>query len=107
MTAHDHDAFSERVGPYALGVLAGEEREAFVAHLATCDVCQRDVAAVARIVEGLPQTLDQAPLPPELRARVLAAATAPGGVSDFTPRQRPQPGASRRVGGLGVARTLA
>src|SRR5262249_24407012 len=107
MTAHDHDAFSERVGPYALGVLAGEERAAFVAHLATCAICQREVAALARIVEGLPQTLDQAPIPPELRARVLAAATAPGVVSDFTPRQRPQPGASGRVGWLAIAATLA
>ena len=76
MTA-DHDAFSDLAAPYALGVLAGDERDAFVAHLATCAVCRRDVAALARVVEALPQTLDQAALPPDLRSRVLAAANAP------------------------------
>jgi len=108
MTAHDHDAFADLAAPYALGVLAGGERDAFVAHLATCAICQKEVASLARVVEALPQTIDQAPLPPGLRARVLAAATAPAAVTDFTPRRQAQPAtASRWVGWLAAAATLA
>jgi len=111
MTGHDHDAFADLAAPYALGVLEGGERDAFVAHLAACDVCRREVASLARVVETLPHTVDQAPLPPGLRARVLAAATAPAAVSEFKPRPqpqpRPQPGAPRWMGWLAAAATLA
>jgi len=109
MTGHDHDAFADLAAPYALGVLEGGERDAFAAHLATCEICRREVASLARVVEALPQTVDQAPLPPGLRARVLAAATAPATVAEFKPRQqpRPQPAAPRWMGWLAAAATLA
>jgi anti-sigma-K factor RskA len=104
MMVDDHDAFLDLAAPYALGVLAGDERDAFVAHLATCAICRQEVASLARVVEALPQTLDQAPLPPALRARVLAAATAPT-TAAFS--QRPRPGASPWVGWLAAAATVA
>ena len=101
--ADDHDAFLDLAAPYALGVLAGAERDAFVAHLATCAACRQEVASLARLVEALPQTVDQAPLPPELRARVLAAATAPDIRTESAPRQRPR----NWTGWLAAAATLA
>ena len=102
----DHDAFSDLAAPYALGVLAGDERAAFVSHLATCAICRRDVASLSRIVEALPQTLDQATLPPGLRARVLAAATGSTLVNESAARGRMSP-SSRWVGWLAAAATLA
>ena len=109
MTGHDHDAFADLAAPYALGVLEGGERDAFAAHLATCETCRREVASLARVVETLPQTVDQAPLPPGLKARVLAAATAPATVTEFKPRQpqQLQPAAPRWMGWLAAAATLA
>ena len=93
-------------GAWVLGALPPDEQERFAAHLETCDICRREVASLSRVVEGLPQTVEQAPLPPGLRARVLAAATAPAVVTEFTPRQA-QPRASRWVGWLAAAATIA
>jgi anti-sigma-K factor RskA len=107
MMADDHAAFLDLAAPYALGVLAGDERDAFVAHLATCAICRQEVASLARVVEALPQTLDQASLPPALRARVLAAATGPAAVAAPVPRRQPRSGASPWVGWLAAAATLA
>jgi len=106
MTAPDndaHDALADLAAPYVLGVLTGAEREAFVAHLQTCALCRQEVASLAPVVEGLPQTLDQAPLPPALRARVLAAAT--GNEIAFRQPARSRP--SYWTGWLAAAATLA
>src|SRR5262245_61741557 len=100
----DHDAFADLAAPYALGILEGEEQDAFVAHLRTCTICQREVASLGRVVEALPQTLDEAPLPPSLRARVLAAATASTAPLEMPLRAaRPSPW----TGWLAAAATLA
>ena len=107
MTAHDHDAFADLAAPYALGVLDAAERDAFEAHLATCADCRREVASLSRIVEGLPQTLEQSPLPAELRSRVLAAATRPAIPTAMEPRRQTRSGASPWVGWLAAAATLA
>ena len=104
--ADDHAAFLDLAAPYALGVLAGDERDAFVSHLATCAICRQEVASLARVVEALPQTLDQAPLPPALRARVLAVATAPAAAGSM-PLTPPRAGASPWVGWLAAAATVA
>lgn len=107
MRVDDHDAFSNLAAPYALGVLAGDDRDAFVSHLATCETCRQEVASLARVVEGLPQTLDPTPLPPALRARVLAAATAPVVVEKPFQRPRPESRPSPWLGWLAAAATLA
>src|SRR6185436_11926796 len=103
MTAHDHDALADLAAPYVLGVLTGAEREAFVAHLDTCALCRQEVASLTPVVEGLPRTLDQAPLPAALRARVLAAATGNEAAVPQPARSRP----SYWTGWLAAAATLA
>lgn len=70
---------------YALAALDGDERGAFLEHLAGCPICRAEVAALRATVAQLPLGADPdavAP-PPELRARILAAvaaaAVSPGG----------------------------
>jgi hypothetical protein len=84
-----HDA----VGAYVLDALPEDERAAFVAHLATCEACRREVAQLTPVVALLPRLLEldddvdegaggsgQAPpLPsPDLRDRILEAARVEG-----------------------------
>ena len=103
----DHDAFSDLAAPYVLGALTSDERTAFVSHLATCAICQQEVASLAPIVEALPQTLDQASLPAGLKARVLAAAMASPAANEPTAQRLQAPRSSRWVGWLAAAATLA
>jgi anti-sigma-K factor RskA len=103
----DHDALFDLAGPYVLGVLTAEERTTFSSHLATCAICQREVASLAPIVDALPQTLDQAALPPGLKARVLAAATGSTVGAGPAGDRRPAPDPSRWLGWLAAAAALA
>ena len=73
MTDKDHDALRETSGLYALGALAGDERHAFEAHLATCAECAAEVRALGGVVNTLPYAVPQVDPPPALRGRVLAA----------------------------------
>ena len=88
----DHDAWRDEAGLYALGALAGNEREAFEAHLATCAECTADVRALEGVVTALPYAVPLVDPPAALRARVLAAAGAhrrrPGRRSRRCPRAR-------------------
>ncbi|WP_134772106.1 anti-sigma factor [Ornithinimicrobium flavum] len=60
---------------YAVDAVDDEEREAFAAHLPSCESCRQEVAqltdAAATLSEGL-----EVPPPPELRDRVLGAVAA-------------------------------
>lgn len=72
----DHDALRELAGPYALGILAAEERRAFERHLPLCDACQQEVADARLVADAIGRTAQPLDPPSGLRARVLAAATA-------------------------------
>ena len=87
----DHDAWRDEAGLYALGTLAGKEREAFEAHLATCAECTAEVRALEGVVTALPYAVPQVDPPAALRARVLAAAGAPQASSRATVAQMPAP----------------
>ena len=76
MTDKDHDALREAAGLYALGALAGDERDAFEAHLVTCAECAAEVRALGGVVNALPYAVPQVDPPPALRGRVLAAVGA-------------------------------
>jgi anti-sigma-K factor RskA len=95
MADMDHDALREAAGLYALGALAGAERDAFEAHLATCGECAADVRALGGVVTALPYAVPQVDPPPALRGRVLAAAGAPERSSRSTVTQMP---ARARIG---------
>ena len=69
-----HDELHESSGGYALGLLEGEERRAFEAHLATCAECRAEVRAFTRVARGLDLAVDQHEPPAALRNRVLAHA---------------------------------
>ena len=73
----DHAAQRDAAGLYALGALAGADRDAFEAHLATCEECAAEVRSLGAVVRALPYAAPQVDPPAALRARVLAAAGAP------------------------------
>ncbi len=64
----------ELAAAYALGTLDAAERDAFEAHLATCDACRADVRAYGAVTGLLGQAVPDAAPPPGLRDRVLAEA---------------------------------
>lgn len=70
--------YSERgvAASYALGALDGDEREAFVAHLAGCPVCQAEVASLGAVAAQLPLAADELTPPAALRDRLLAEIAA-------------------------------
>jgi hypothetical protein len=63
---NDIDPFTDYDAAYVMGALSAEERQAFEAHLATCDACTRSVAELS----GMTGLLDKVPL-----TRVLRPAT--------------------------------
>lgn len=72
MTAHDR--YAELAGPWVLGLLDAAERREFEAHLESCAACQAEVRDAEAVAEALAEAVPQHAPPPDLRARVLAAA---------------------------------
>ena len=91
----DHAAQRDAAGLYALGALAGADREAFEAHLATCEECAADMRSLAAVVHALPYSAPQIDPPAALRARVLAAVGAPDRASRATTIVTQMPARSR------------
>jgi len=71
-----HDEFAAAAAAYAIDALDRDEARLFEAHLATCAECQRDLAEYRRVAAGLGLAVDPAVPAPDLKARVLARATA-------------------------------
>ncbi|MGI5502372.1 anti-sigma factor [Lentzea sp. CA-135723] len=71
-------------GAYAVNALSGTERAAFEAHLPHCESCSLEVAELAATAARLGAAVESPP-PPQLRARVLAAAAATRQVSPHVP----------------------
>lgn len=107
MSLRGHEAVAQLAAPYALGVLPANERQVFVSHLTTCVECRREVAELSRVVEAMPQTLDQAALPPSLKARVLAAALSTDTARRHAIGEQRVVIASRWVAWLAAAASLA
>ena len=61
---------------YALGALESDLERAVREHLATCPEAHEEIAAFAEVVPVLSESVKQVEPPPELRDRILAAATA-------------------------------
>lgn len=72
----DHERLREHAEPYALGILSAEEREAFARHLPLCAACQQAVQDARLVGLALGASVEMVDPPPQLRSRVLAAATA-------------------------------
>jgi anti-sigma-K factor RskA len=89
----EHDRLHDASGLYVLGMLDPDERAAFEAHAATCAACTAELRALAPVTSALPHAVTHVDPPPDLRARVLAAATgderARDRVTAVTPRTAP------------------
>lgn len=73
------------VAPYVLGALEPGEASAFVRHLAQCTVCRDEVAALAPVLDALPDSAPPRRVHRALRRRVLRA------VEDQPKGSRPPP----------------
>jgi anti-sigma-K factor RskA len=71
-----HDLFDDLAAAYALDALNFEDRRAFEAHLATCDVCRHTVGELARVSASIGLSADPVEPPVSLRAKTLARATS-------------------------------
>ena len=85
-----HDDARDILPLQALGALEGAERAALEAHLADCASCREALADEVRAVDALAHVPDQVRPRPELKARVLEAATSRGQVVAFPPREQPE-----------------
>jgi anti-sigma-K factor RskA len=72
----DAESLHELTAAYALDALDPDEREAFEEHLAGCERCRAEVAALGVTATGLAFAAPAASPPPELRSRILEAARA-------------------------------
>jgi len=72
----DHDSLTTLAHDYVLGSLSGADEREFREHIAGCDECQRTVRELALVGEALARSLDISEPPGDLRAKVLARATA-------------------------------
>jgi anti-sigma-K factor RskA len=91
-------------GAYAVNALSDLERTAFEAHLTRCQSCAVEVTELAATAARLGAAVEFLP-PPQLRARVLAAAAETRQLSPHTARV-PDPRRKRWAGGLLAAACL-
>jgi Putative zinc-finger len=68
----NHDC-AGNAAAYVLGALEPAEAEEFREHLATCVVCRDEVMVFGGVVDALPLTAEQYPVPKGLRRRVMRA----------------------------------
>src|SRR5262245_38748112 len=71
-----HDAFQDAPAAYALGAFDQDERLSFEAHLASCPICQGEVAQFRRVAAALGASTDAVNPPASLKARTLQRATS-------------------------------
>lgn len=78
-----HETLGELSGLYVLGAVTPAEVAEFQAHLAVCEACRAEVAALRPVAAGLARTVPQVEPPAGLRERVIPTATGrtavPGG----------------------------
>ena len=70
-----HETLRELSGLYVLGALTPAELEEFQAHLAACEPCRAEVAALRPVAAGLARAVPQVEPPAHLRERVIRTAT--------------------------------
>jgi len=68
-----HEELRELLPAYALHALTADEARVLEAHLADCEVCQRDLAALREVTATLAQSIPAVEPPAELRARLLSS----------------------------------
>ena len=85
-----HGDVKATAAPYVLGSLEADEKDAFEAHLATCDECAAEVQSLRRTTHALAYAVPQRTPPADLRDRVLGSfAKASAAPQPAQPRPRP------------------
>jgi len=72
----DTEALHELTAAYALDALDAHEVRGYEEHLAHCERCRAELAALTEGATSLAFAVDAPPPPPELRGRILEAARA-------------------------------
>ena len=67
----ERDKTHELTAAYALNALDPQEEAAFEEHLAGCEACRTEIAALIETAGALASSMQGPPPPPELRARIL------------------------------------
>jgi anti-sigma-K factor RskA len=70
------EALHDLTAAYALDALDADERQAYEEHLAGCESCREEVAALSGVAAELAFAVEPAEPPPALRGRILDAARA-------------------------------
>jgi anti-sigma-K factor RskA len=91
MTTADHNRWSDDLGAYLLGALDPREAEAFEGHLEGCERCQEELRWLEPAVQVLPEAVERAEPPPQLREALMAEVR-----EDVRGRERPAPARSWR-----------
>ncbi|MBV9464639.1 MAG: anti-sigma factor [Solirubrobacterales bacterium] len=68
---HDHARWQGEAAAYALNALDQHELEPFERHLAGCEQCQRELAAMRTAVDALPALAPASSVPPGLKQLVM------------------------------------
>ncbi|HST69553.1 MAG TPA: anti-sigma factor [Solirubrobacterales bacterium] len=76
MSTADHKRWSEELAAYMLGALDPREAEDFERHLEGCEHCQEELRWLEPAVHSLPDGVERAEPPPQLRASLMAEVRA-------------------------------
>ncbi len=76
-----HEDMHELLGLYVLGATTPAERAEFEAHVAVCEACRTEVAALRPVAAGLAHMVPQVDPPAGLRERVIRVAAGPAAAS--------------------------
>jgi anti-sigma-K factor RskA len=100
-----HEQLRELLPAYALGALDADEQREVSAHVATCEECAAEVAALGRVVEGIGLDAEPVTPPPALKGRVIARIEREreGRVSSISRMPGPQAAPPRPWWSSGVA----
>jgi anti-sigma-K factor RskA len=96
---NDHARWEDFAGAYVLDAMASDEREAFEAHMATCEICREEVAELRPAAEALPMASPPLQPPAALKDRIMVEvereAELLGATGSGADRPAPAPRARR------------
>jgi anti-sigma-K factor RskA len=101
-TGPDHERWADATGAYLLGALPEHELPGFETHVAGCDACREELAALRTASDALPASAPTVEPPPQLKGRIMAevereaALLQAAGAPADRPPQDARPARARR-----------
>jgi anti-sigma-K factor RskA len=90
MSARTHEDYKENIGAYVLGALPELEAEVLEKHLAGCEACRAEVAALQPVTAAIARSVPQVEPPASLKASLMATVRSEAEARSATPaRERP------------------